>query len=120
MGEVTAEAILNYFHDNPQLLDTVKRLNINIVNYKNKATNTYKCSLTGKKALVTGTFEILNLTREKVHNLITKYGIEPVTSINKADILLVGTKPSPNKIEEANKRNIHIVYEQELISILDL
>ena len=120
MGEVTAEAILNYFHDNPQLLDTVKRLNINIVNYKNKATNTYKCSLTGKKALVTGTFEILNLTREKVHNLITKYGIEPVTSISKADILLVGTKPSPNKIEEANKRNIHIVYEQELISILDL
>lgn len=120
MGETTAEAILNYFYDHSSLIDDIKKLGINIVNYKNTKTNFYKCALSGKKALVTGTFEILNLTRQQVYDLISKYGIEPVTSIGKADILLVGNKPSQNKIEEANKRHIHIVYEQELISIFDL
>ena len=51
--------------------------------------------------------------------LLSTYGIHIATTVSKADYVLVGDDPSPNKLRDAEKRNKNIIYEVELKKILN-
>lgn len=119
IGDGTIEAILNYFEDNPNIVKDIDNLNINISLMKPIHIAQHICPLTNKNVMVTGVFDLYNRTRSEMFILLEKYGINIVTSIGKADYLLVGTNGSSKKIEEAQRRNKNIVYETELMSIIN-
>ena len=118
IGDSTIEAIINYFEDHPTIIPEINSLGINITLSKSIHLASKICPLTNKCVMVTGIFEIYKKTRSEMYALLETYGVTIVTSINKADFLLVGTNGSPKKIIEANKRNKNIIYEQELLTII--
>ena len=118
IGDGTIEAILNYFGDHPTIINDINNLGINITLTKSTQLASHICPLTNKCVMVTGVFEIYNKTRSEMFSLLESYGITIVTSINKADYLLVGSNGSDKKINEAIKRNKNIIYEQELLTII--
>jgi len=96
---------------------TVKN-NVDLDNVENKENPFYE-----KKIVITGLFE--NFSRDKLSELVNSYGAQRASSISKkTDIVFVGQDPGPAKIDKINELNltgcsIKIIYEVELISILE-
>lgn len=118
IGDTTIEAILNYFDDHPTIVKDIEKLGITISLTKSKYIAQHICPLTNKSVLITGVFELYNKTRNEMFELLESYGINVVTSVNKADYLLVGSNGSQNKIMKATSANKNIIYEQELLTII--
>lgn len=119
-GDTTAEAVINYFVDNPNVLKEIEENGIVLTNTKVKAIIEHVCPLTGKYVIITGVFNKFNKTRSEMIELLSTYGIHAATTINKADFLLVGDEPSASKIMEADKKQKKIIYEIELKTILQV
>lgn len=120
LGDITIEAILNYFEDNPTIVQDMDKLNIHITLSKSTVLAKHICPLTNKSVMLTGNFyEIYNRSRNEMFKLLESYGVIITSTINRADYLLVGFNGSEKKIAEATRRNKNIIYEKELVSIIN-
>lgn len=119
-GEATADAIINYFTDNPDTLRKVDEYGLIITNSKVKPIVEHICPLTGKYVIITGVFNKFNKTRSEMVELLSSYGVHVATTVSKADYLLVGDEPSGSKLKDAEKRQKNIIYEVELKSMLQI
>ncbi len=96
-GEVKSKSIVEYFKSEKHLkeLNELKELGINPTFDEIKINK--DSFLFGKKVVVTGT--IPNLKRNEVKDYLEKFGAKITTSLSNAtDFLIVGEKPSPNKV----------------------
>jgi len=108
--------IVNFLNDdeNKMIIENLLR-EIKINNYENKIKKTYFVNDNGqqKKVLITGTFE--KFSRDELKDILREKGAKIVSSVSKnVDILLAG-KNAGSKLEKAEKLNIEILSENELI-----
>ena len=111
IGEKIAKSIKNYFDNNKDLIDELKRIGIN-TNYNGKKMNK-NAKFDGKIFVLTGTLE--KMTRNEAKEYIENMGGEVTSSVSsKTDAVIVGISPG-SKYEKAKKLNIEIWNEDEFI-----
>ena len=118
IGEIMAKSIFDYFNDEKNIL-LINRLRENGVNmsYLDNNDSFKETIFNGKNVLVTGTLE--NFKRDEIKTLLDNLGANVVGSVSKKlDFLIVGSEPG-SKLEKAQNLGIRIVYEEELMSLLE-
>jgi DNA ligase (NAD+) len=74
-------------------------------------------ALNGKTFIISGTFD--KFSREELKTLIEKNGGKNVSSISgKTDFMVAGENIGPSKLEKANKLNIPIIGENDLLAMI--
>ena len=117
IGEVMADSIYNYFHNekNIKLINDLKSIGIN-TKYLNNNENYKETAFKNKNVLVTGT--LTSYKRDEVKELLDNLGANVVSSVSKKlDYLIVGTEPG-SKLEKAQKLGITILDENEFLDLL--
>lgn len=117
IGEVMADSIYNYFHNekNIKLINDLKNIGIN-TKYLNNSGNYKETAFKNKNVLVTGT--LASYKRDEVKELLDNLGANVVSSVSKnLDYLIVGTDPG-SKLEKAQKLGITILDENEFLDLL--
>jgi len=112
IGDILANSIYNYFHndDNLKMIEELRNLGINF-NYisSNIALND---NLVNKKFVITGTLETIK--REVLKDLIENSGGSVTESVTKnTDVLILGENPG-SKLDKAKKLGIEIWDEETL------
>jgi DNA ligase (NAD+) len=118
IGEIMAKSIFDYFNDEKNIM-LINRLRENGVNmsYLDNNDSFKETIFNGKNVLVTGTLE--NFKRDEIKTLLDNLGANVVGSVSKKlDFLIVGSEPG-SKLEKAQNLGIRIVYEEELMSLLE-
>ena len=117
IGEIMADSIYNYFHNekNIKLINDLKSIGIN-TKYLNNNENYKETAFKNKNVLVTGT--LASYKRDEVKELLDNLGANVVSSVSKnLDYLIVGTDPG-SKLEKAQKLGITILDENEFLDLL--
>ncbi len=118
IGEAIAKSVVEYFQktENLELLNRLKEYPLQFSLSEEVVANNI---LNNKKFVISGTFA--DRSREELKYLIEKYGGKNVSSISaKTDYLLAGENMGPAKLEKANKLNIPIISETDLIQMIGL
>ena len=106
-----ASSIVDYFEKNKNLIEELKRFNINM-NYEGKTKNINEL-FNNKTFVLTGTLN--SLTRNEARELIEELGGKNTGSVSKkTDVVIVGSSPG-SKYDEAIKLGITIWNEEEFI-----
>lgn len=114
IGSIIAKSIVDYFNNNMDLIDRLKKLNINM-NYLGEK-EVYNEDITDKKFVITGTIE--NIPRDEIKLFIENNGGIVTGSVSKnTDAVIVGTDPG-SKYDKALKLNIKIINEEEIKRIM--
>ncbi len=114
IGSIIAKSIVEYFNKNLDLIDRLKKLNINM-NYLGEK-EVYNEDITDKKFVITGTIE--NIPRDEIKLFIENNGGIVTGSVSKnTDAVIVGTDPG-SKYDKALKLNIKIINEDEIKRIM--
>lgn len=117
IGEVMADSIYNYFHDeeNLKLINELKCIGLNTL-YLNNSANYKETAFKNKNVLVTGTLS--SYKRNEVKDLLDDLGANVVSSVSKnLDYLIVGSDPG-SKLEKAQKLGITILDEEQFLDLL--
>lgn len=116
IGEVTAEAVFDYFV-NPQhrmVVERLRKAGLQMQVIENRLSDKLK----GKTIVVSGVFE--HYSREEIKNSIEQHGGKASGSISgKTSYLLAGTKIGPEKLKKAEKLGIPILTEAEYIQLIN-
>ena len=118
IGEVMARSICEYFSDDSKLnlIGKLREYGVNM-EYLSNEDNFKETIFNHKNVLVTGTLE--NFKRDEIKELLDNLGANVVGSVSKKlDFLIVGTDPG-SKLEKATNLGIRIIYEDELMSLLE-
>ena len=117
IGEKVANAITEYFANEQNKIDTIlisKELILAAKTSKPQPTSI----LYNKKIVITGT--LTSLSREEAKNRLLELGAKTSSSLSsKTEILLIGDKPSANKLKKAQDLNIKIIKEEDILKILN-
>lgn len=117
IGEVMAESIYSYFHNesNLNLINELKLLGLN-TKYLNNNENYKETAFKNKNVLVTGTLS--SYKRNEVKELLENLEANVVSSVSKnLDYLIVGSEPG-SKLEKAQKLGITILDEEQFLDLL--
>lgn len=116
IGEVVAQAIVDFFAE-AHNLEVIQRLLAVGVKYQQQSNQSkYHASISGKNFVVTGT--LVNFSREQIKSTIEEFGGKVVTSVSaKTDYLLAGNEPG-SKFDKAKQLEIKIINEDEFLTIL--
>ena len=117
VGEVMANSIYNFFHnqENLNLINELKSIGLN-TKYLNNNSNYKETAFKNKNVLVTGT--IVSYKRNEVKDLLDDLGENVVSSVSKnLDYLIVGSEPG-SKLEKAQKLGITILDEEQFLDLL--
>ena len=110
IGEVIAKSVVEYFQNNQQLIEDLKKHNINM-SYLGK-TNVNE-NFAGKTFVLTGTLS--SITRNEAKTKIEELGGNVSGSVSKkTDYVVVGENPG-SKYENALKLGIEILTESEFL-----
>lgn len=110
VGDVIAKSVVEYFQNNQQLIENLKRHNINM-SYLGK-TNVNE-NFAGKTFVLTGTLS--SITRNEAKSKIEELGGNVSGSVSKkTDFVIVGENPG-SKYDDALKLGISIWNEQEFL-----
>ena len=111
IGEVIAKSIVDYFSNNKELIDKLKKFNVNMKYIgKEKIINDL---FENKTFVLTGTLN--QLTRNEAKDLIESLGGKNTSSVSsKTDVVIVGSSPG-SKYDDALKLGITIWNEEEFI-----
>ncbi len=115
IGPVVAESIKEWFSlkKNKKFLKKVKKMGINVKDAKKKR----GVKLKGKKFVLTGALD--NMTREEAKKRVRAFGGEVSSSVSsETDYLVAGEEPG-SKYEEAKKKNVEIIEEEEFLDLLN-
>lgn len=118
VGQVIAESIYEYFHDETNL-ETIERLKQHALKFEaDDAPKKLSAALDGMTIVISGNFSI---SRDEMKALIAAHGGKNSSSISKkTKYLLAGEKPGPEKIKKAEASGVEIIGEKEFMEILDM
>lgn len=118
VGQVIAESIYEYFHDETNL-ETIERLKQHALKFEaDDAPKKLSAVLDGMTIVISGNFSI---SRDEMKALIAAHGGKNSSSVSKKTrYLLAGEKPGPEKIKKAEASGVEIIGEKEFIEMLDM
>jgi len=118
IGEVVANSIVEYFNNekNITLINLIlnKGVKVEGIEEKEIEDNFFK----GKKIVLTGS--LINFKREQLTNILLNFGAEVVSSVSKNTDLVICGSDAGSKLEKAQKLNINIIEEEELLKTLNI
>ena len=116
VGQVIAESIYEYFHDEVNL-EVISRLREHGLKFDiDEAPQKKSVALEGKTVVISGNFSI---SRDAMKALITAHGGKNSGSISKkTTYLLAGEKPGPEKIKKAESLGVEIIDEPKFMALL--
>ena len=111
IGEISAEGIYNFFHDegNKALLERLKALGLNFEREESVVQGT---ALTGLTFCITGTLE--GMSRSDAESLIESNGGKPVSSVSKKTSYLLMGADAGSKERKARELGVPIISLEEL------
>ena len=111
IGEISAEGIYNFFHDegNVELLDRLKDLGLNFAKEESEVQGS---ALSGLTFCITGTLE--GMSRSEAESLIESYGGKPVSSVSKKTSYLLMGADAGSKERKARELGVPIISLEEL------
>ncbi len=111
IGEISAEGIYNFFHDegNKELLERLKALGLNFAREESEVQGT---ALAGLTFCITGTLE--GMSRSEAENLIESNGGKPVSSVSKKTSYLLMGADAGSKERKARELGVPIIGLEEL------
>ncbi|QEC54110.1 NAD-dependent DNA ligase LigA [Anseongella ginsenosidimutans] len=118
IGDRIAESILDFFND-PEHLSLLERLRAQGLQFKTeeKEIQLQSNRLEGKTFLISGVFE--GYSREELKSMIELNGGKIASGVSaKLHYLVAGENMGPSKREKAEKLNVPIISEKELLSML--
>jgi len=116
VGEIVATSIIEYFKDEDNLNNIQKLMEVGVeINQPNEITE--NSVFTNKTVVLTGSLK--NFTRPDLTKILMNKGANVTGSVSKkTDLVIVGTDAG-SKLDKAKQLNIRIVYEDELIKLLN-
>ena len=118
IGGRIAESLLEYFK-NPRHLEQIEKLKTAGLQFQaeEKEGSLASDKLAGKTFIISGVFE--EFSREELAQLIESNGGKILSSISgKLNYLVAGDNMGPSKLEKANKLNIPIISDTDLLEML--
>ena len=111
IGEISAEGIYNFFHDegNVELLDRLKNLGLNFAKEESEVQGS---ALSGLTFCITGTLE--GMSRSEAESLIESYGGKPVSSVSKKTSYLLMGADAGSKERKVRELGVPIISLEEL------
>ena len=114
IGEIIAQSIYEYFHDenNLKLIDELKSLGIN----PSEKAKPKSDKLAGKTFVLTGTLE--NMTRDEASDIIKSHGGKTSSSVSKkTDFVLAGANAG-SKLDKAQNLGVIILTENDFLEMI--
>ncbi|KGE13184.1 NAD-dependent DNA ligase LigA [Sphingobacterium deserti] len=118
IGLRIAESVYTYLHDAQHLIEIgrLKEAGLNFA-ITEKDTVLASTSLSGKTFLISGVFA--DFSREELAALIESHGGKMLSSISaKLNYLVAGDKMGPSKLAKAEKLNVPIVSDQDILKMI--
>lgn len=119
IGDRIAESLIEYFSV-PQHLEQIEKLKKAGLQFsiKEEANELQSEKLSGKSFIISGVFE--QFSREELKQMIEQNGGKILGSISaKLDYVVAGENMGPSKLEKAQKLNIPMISEQELLELIN-
>jgi DNA ligase (NAD+) len=118
VGQVIAESIYEFFHDEINL-ETIARLKAAGLQFKvEEGPEVLSEILKGKTIVVSGNFSI---SRDEIKALIAAHGGKCSGSVSgKTTYLLAGDKSGPEKLKKAESLGVEVINEEKLYEIIGL
>ncbi|HHX67391.1 MAG: NAD-dependent DNA ligase LigA [Miniphocaeibacter sp.] len=113
IGEITAEAIVEFFHDE-EIVNGISSLLSKGIKIENPKESLLVASekFNEKRIVITGSFE--NYKRKDLEKIFKEKGAKTGSSVSKnTDFLIVGTDPG-SKLTKAQELGVQIIYEEDL------
>ena len=118
IGERIAHSIIDYFSDesHKQEIEKLKAQGLQFIQEEKEVVLASE-KLNGKTFIISGVFE--NYSRDELKDMIEKNGGKIVSSISaKLDYLVAGDNMGPAKLEKAQKLNVPIISDKELLEMV--
>ncbi len=117
IGEKIAESILSYLSnaENMQVIESLRSAGIQMTLVERSMTSD---KLADKSFVISGTFQ--NFSRDQIKDLIESHGGKISSAISaKTDYVVAGDNMGPAKLQKAEKLNIKIITEDELLTFIE-
>lgn len=116
IGEISAEGIFNFFHDegNKALMQRLKDLGLNFAKAESDIQGS---ALTGLTFCITGTLD--GMSRSEAENLIESNGGKPVSSVSKKTSYLLMGADAGSKERKARELGVPIIGLEELKEMIE-
>ena len=118
IGGRIAQSLIEYFAD-PKHLEEIEKLKAQRLQFvtEEKEITLASDALSGKTFIISGVFE--KYSRDELKDIIEQNGGKIVSSISaKLNYLVAGDNMGPAKLEKANKLNIPIISDEELLEMI--
>ena len=117
VGEVSADCIFRFFHDekNKEMIARLKSLGVNM---EAEETETIDSAVSGKPVVITGTLPTLG--RKEAAELVEKYGGKVSGSVSKKTDYVVAGESAGSKLAKAQELGITVLTEAELFVLLGI
>lgn len=117
VGEVSADCIFRFFHDekNKEMIARLKSLGVNM---EAEETETIDLAVSGKTVVITGTLPTLG--RKEAAELVEKYGGKVSGSVSKKTDYVVAGESAGSKLTKAQELGITVLTEAELFVLLGI
>jgi DNA ligase (NAD+) len=117
VGEVSADCIFRFFHDekNKEMIARLKSLGVNM---EAEEIETIDSAVSGKTVVITGTLPTLG--RKEAAELVEKYGGKVSGSVSKKTDYVVAGESAGSKLAKAQELGITVLTEAELFVLLGI
>ncbi|MGZ3753876.1 MAG: NAD-dependent DNA ligase LigA [Mucilaginibacter sp.] len=118
IGDRIAQSLIEYFAD-PKHLEEIEKLKAQGLQFvtEEKEITLASDALAGKSFIISGVFE--KYSRDELKDIIEQNGGKIVSSISaKLNYMVAGDNMGPAKLEKANKLNIPIISDEELLGMI--
>ncbi|HEY4322754.1 MAG TPA: NAD-dependent DNA ligase LigA [Mucilaginibacter sp.] len=119
IGERIAQSLIDYFSDEKHK-EEIEKLKVRGLQFVSEEKEVQLASekLTGKTFIISGVFE--KYSRDELKDIIEQNGGKIVSSISaKLNYLVAGDNMGPSKLEKAQKLNIPIISDAELLALIE-
>ncbi len=110
MGEITANAVHEFFHEE-QTLDLIKRLKKAGLNMEESEDESQDSRFDGMTFVLTGA--LIKYTRDEASEIIEKFGGKTSGSVSKKTTYVLAGEDAGSKLDKANKLGVTVISEQE-------
>ena len=115
VGEVSADCIFRFFHDEKNK-DMIARLKSLGVNMEAEETETIFSPISGKTVVITGTLPTLG--RKEAAELVEKYGVKVSGSVSKKTDFVLAGENAGSKLTKATELGIAVISEANLYEMI--
>ncbi len=118
VGEVCANSLYNYFHDenNIALIEKLKELGLNM-KYLGKVDISEQSIFFNKKVVLTGS--LTHFSRSEATELLENFGAKVSGSVSKATDLVIAGEAAGSKLKKAQELNIKVISEEDFLNLIN-